>query len=300
MRSCELHALAIQDRVFMNRGSGWSDPYYSAARRRLFLIAVECQYPGGTCFCASAGTGPGVDVARIPLLTWRHADARGQLDEQRRRVDLPMLQGNAAHAHASELAVCDWVMTELDDEFVVRAISEAGRELVAQLALPPAHKAACEEAAGRVADAAHRMGRSIARQGIQKLLYDLQEHPRWDDVAARCLGCGNCTLVCPTCFCSCVEDHTDLRGDCVERVRRWDSCFNPDFARVHAGNYRASLRARYRHWLTHKFASWLDQFDVSGCVGCGRCITWCPVGIDVTEELAALRSSYQSDQGSVP
>ncbi len=82
----------------------------------------------------------------------------------------------------------------------------------------------------------------------------------------------------------------------IARVHRWDSCFNPDFAQVHGGNFRSSVKGRYRQWLTHKFASWLDQFDVSGCVGCGRCITWCPVGIDVTEEIAAIRQSSQQEK----
>jgi sulfhydrogenase subunit beta (sulfur reductase) len=109
-------------------------------------------------------------------------------------------------------------------------------------------------------------------------------------VASRCLGCANCTLACPTCFCASVSDTTDLEGETAARVRRWDSCFTLDHSYIHGGSVRASLRARYRQWLTHKLASWIDQFGVSGCVGCGRCITWCPVGIDITEEVAAIRA----------
>ena len=112
----------------------------------------------------------------------------------------------------------------------------------------------------------------------------------------RCLACANCTMVCPTCFCNSVQDVTDLSVQESSRVRSWDSCFNPDFAQVHGGNYRSSVKGRYRQWLTHKFSSWFDQFDVSGCVGCGRCITWCPVGIDVTEEIAAIRQSSQQEK----
>jgi Fe-S-cluster-containing hydrogenase component 2 len=135
------------------------------------------------------------------------------------------------------------------------------------------------------------MGRALDTTGIKELLYANLEHPRWNDVADRCLACTNCTLVCPTCFCATVEDSTDLEGENAERSRRWDSCFSLDHSYVHGGSVRASTRSRYRQWLTHKLASWIDQFGTSGCVGCGRCITWCPVGIDITEEVAAIRAS---------
>jgi Fe-S-cluster-containing hydrogenase component 2 len=114
--------------------------------------------------------------------------------------------------------------------------------------------------------------------GIQQLLADNLEHPRWDDVASRCLTCANCTLVCPTCFCHGVEDTTDLTGDHAERWRHWDSCFTLDYSYVHGGTVRSSTRSRYRQWMTHKLGTWFDQYGTSGCVGCGRCTTWCPVG----------------------
>ncbi|HVV85231.1 MAG TPA: 4Fe-4S dicluster domain-containing protein, partial [Kofleriaceae bacterium] len=122
----------------------------------------------------------------------------------------------------------------------------------------------------------------------RELLLANLEHPHWHDVAARCLGCASCTMVCPTCFCATVDDSTDLAGETATRTRRWDSCFTADFAYVHGGSVRPTLRARYRQWLTHKLASWWDQFGTSGCVGCGRCATWCPAGIDLTAEVAAI------------
>ena len=97
-------------------------------------------------------------------------------------------------------------------------------------------------------------------------------------------------MVCPTCFCTTVEDGTDLAGESAERTRRWDSCFTIDFSYVHGGSVRLRSRSRYRQWMTHKLATWIDQFGSSGCVGCGRCITWCPVAIDITEEVAAIRA----------
>jgi ferredoxin len=133
--------------------------------------------------------------------------------------------------------------------------------------------------------------RSLDTAGIRDLLFGNLQHPRWQEIADRCLSCGNCTLVCPTCFCHSVEEVTDLTGDDVARDRRWASCFTLDHGRMHGGNARPATAARYRQWLTHKLAGWIDQFGTSGCTGCGRCITWCPVGIDLTEEVAAIRSS---------
>ncbi len=138
------------------------------------------------------------------------------------------------------------------------------------------------------------MGRALEAEGLKELLQGNPEHPRWDDVAARCLTCGNCTMVCPTCFCTTVEDHTDLSGELATRDRTWDSCFTLEFSHLHGGSVRKQARSRYRQWMTHKLAHWIDQFGTSGCVGCGRCITWCPTGIDITAEAAAIRAARPS------
>jgi ferredoxin len=172
---------------------------------------------------------------------------------------------------------------------------EVGADQGAEVLREVPHMAAGAEelaAAERIVEqtAAH-MGRTLDTDGIKELLYRNYEHPRWDEVANRCLTCGNCTMVCPTCFCTTVEDVTDLTGKEAERVRRWDSCFTLDFSYIAGGSVRSSARSRYRQWMTHKLATWIDQFDTSGCVGCGRCITWCPVGIDITEEVRAIRES---------
>jgi Fe-S-cluster-containing hydrogenase component 2 len=134
--------------------------------------------------------------------------------------------------------------------------------------------------------------------GIRDLLYTNFDHPRWDNVAQRCLTCANCTMVCPTCFCTTVEDVSDVTGSHAERWRKWDSCFSQNFSYIHGGSVRSSAKSRYRQWMTHKLASWIDQFGSSGCVGCGRCITWCPVGIDITEEVRAIRESPASSKES--
>jgi sulfhydrogenase subunit beta (sulfur reductase) len=281
VRSCELHAIAVQDKVFLDRAGQFTDPHYARARERLFLVAVECEHPGGTCFCASMGTGPEIGDGHVRV------DVDVASLTASARPSLPSTPQPPAPARP----FFDLVLTELDDAFVARSGSAAGQSLIDRLGLTAASTEQVDEAQRRVAAAAGAMGRSVDVTDIRNLLHRNQEHPRWDHVADRCLSCTNCTLVCPTCFCSSVEDVTDLSLENAERVRRWDSCFNPEFAGVHGGNFRPTTRGRYRQWLTHKFASWFDQFDVSGCVGCGRCITWCPVGIDVTEEITAIRSA---------
>jgi sulfhydrogenase subunit beta (sulfur reductase) len=250
-RSCDLHAIAVQDRIFLD--GPYVDPDYAARRANTFVVAVNCGQAGGTCFCASMGTGPratfGYDLALTELL-----------DGQRHR-------------------------------FLVECGSERGAALLARLAARPATEEEEREADRLVAQTARSMGRVLETGGIKELLYRNLQHPRWDQVAERCLACTNCTLVCPTCFCQTVEEVTDLSGEHAERWRRWDSCFTLDHSYLHGGSVRHSIKARYRQWLTHKVASWIDQFGTSGCIGCGRCITWCPVGIDITEEIAAIQAA---------
>ncbi len=183
----------------------------------------------------------------------------------------------------------DLALTEDDEGFVVRAGSAAGAALVEALGLDEAADRKVEDADAAVGACAAGISRRLDTEGIRDLLYGNLDHPRWDDVAARCLSCGNCTMVCPTCFCHDERDEPSLDGHEVLRVREWDSCFDREHAQIHGLNFRPHIRQRYRQWLVHKLASWIDQFGTSGCVGCGRCITWCPVGIDLTEEVAAIR-----------
>jgi ferredoxin len=254
-RACDLAGIAVQDRTFL--GGLFREPDYEARRQDAFVVAVNCGQAGRTCFCVSMGTGP--------------------------RVTMTAGSGQAA---------ADLALTELvgPHRFVVEVGSARGQALLDRLDARPASRAESEEVDSICARTAGAMGRRLDTTGIKELLYRNQEHPRWDDVAARCLGCTNCTLVCPTCFCSNLEDTSDLDGQVAERWRRWDSCFTLAHSYVHGGSVRVSTRSRYRQWLTHKLASWIDQFGTSGCVGCGRCITWCPVGIDITEEVAAIRA----------
>ncbi len=255
-RACELAAIAIQDRVFL--GGGRKDRQYQGRRDGAFIVAVNCGQPAGTCFCASMDAGPrarsGFDIALTELLG---AEGHRFLAEP----------GTARGARVLDDVECQ----------TARACDIA------------AASAAAERAAAS-------MGRAMPGGDLRELLTESYGHPRWDDVAARCLTCGNCTMVCPTCFCFSVEDVSGLSsgdpGGNPERRRSWDSCFTVDHSYLHGGAARVSARSRYRQWLTHKLATWQDQFGTPGCVGCGRCITWCPAGIDITEEVAGIAAPH--------
>ena len=258
IRGCDLAAIRVHDSVLLGRTA--IDTRYAARRDRCFLVAVTCTTPAGTCFCSSMGTGP--------------------------------KPGDGA----------DLVLTELLDEhghrFLVETGTATGSELLAGLTTVTASPADQAAADVVVATATAHMGRTMRTDDLTELLFASAESPRWDDVAERCLACTNCTMVCPTCFCTSVEDVSDLTGDVDERHRVWDSCFSMEYSRLHGGAVRTSTSARYRQWLTHKLAAWPVQFGMSGCVGCGRCITWCPAAIDLTDEVAALREDAAHRESS--
>jgi len=183
----------------------------------------------------------------------------------------------------------DLAMTELDAAFLIEAGSEAGSAILAELSLPQAGNGEVEAAATAIASAASSQSRAINQHGLPQALFDAHNHPQWDDVAGRCLSCTNCTVVCPTCFCHAVEEVPSLDRSESERFRSWDSCFSPEHGYIHGKNMRPTTKERYRMWMTHKLGAWIDQFGASGCVGCGRCISWCPVGIDLVEEYRKVR-----------
>lgn len=182
----------------------------------------------------------------------------------------------------------DLALTESDQDFVITVGSPAGLEVFTALPLSPVTHDRQQKDQDRIDACAESQTRMIDTSRLPQALYDTHDHQRWYEVATRCLACTNCTMVCPTCFCHSVEEQPDLTKQHSEHVRVWDSCFTSDHGYIHGKNMRPTIKDRYRMWLTHKVASWIDQFGMSGCVGCGRCITWCPVGIDLTEELNVL------------
>ena len=182
----------------------------------------------------------------------------------------------------------DLILNELDDGFIVRAPTPAGRSILETLDLVAAEVDAVGRAAAEVAATRAGMPDQAIPSDSRDLLLANLSHPRWEEIAERCVSCGNCTLVCPTCFCTGLEVTSDMDGQASTSTRTWDSCFTEGFAQVAGGSFRPKPKDRYRQWMTHKFATWWDQFGTSGCVGCGRCIAWCPVGIDIREELTAI------------
>ena len=187
----------------------------------------------------------------------------------------------------------DILLTEIDEGFVVQAGSPAGAAIVAHLPTRRPTHAETGAAVDSVEAVRTQLGEPLPIAGIDERLKHQLDNPRWAVVAERCVECGNCTMSCPTCFCTSVTERSDMEGRTSVTERQWDSCFDVNFAKVAGGDFRARPRDRYRQWLTHKFSSWMDQFGSFGCVGCGRCITWCPVRIDVREELQAIAPVIQ-------
>lgn len=239
-------------------GGAHPDGAYAGRRTGAFIVAVNCTEPGGLCFCSSMGTGPRCGPGADLELTER-------------------IDGDSV-------------------TYLVQTGSDEGADLLA--AIPHRPVEAAERTAADAEIAAAAMGRQMPEGDLRQLLIDSRESAHWSEVASRCLTCGNCTMVCPTCFCTSTSDVTDLTGTHAERWMEWASCFELDFTFVHEGPVRKAGSSRYRHWLTHKLSSWHDQFGSSGCVGCGRCIAWCPTGIDITEEMGVFASEHSGEMAT--
>jgi sulfhydrogenase subunit beta (sulfur reductase) len=256
VRACDLAALEVHDRVFA-RGH-YPDPIYQERRHKAFIVAVNCTRSGGTCFCASLGTGPAATAGFDLALTEVLEDGRHY--------------------------------------FLMEAGTMRGADILSAVTQQQATDAEVAAAARLVSSAARNQTRVLDTSGLKEFLYNNFENSHWDVVSERCLTCGNCAISCPTCFCHNYQDSLDVTGQVAERRRHWEVCFSVDHSYIHGGAIRPSPRSRYRQWLTHKLAAWVDQFGCLGCIGCGRCITWCPVGIDITQEVRSLKAAARKPE----
>jgi sulfhydrogenase subunit beta (sulfur reductase) len=248
LRGCDLAAIRVQDRVLAE--GTVADARYRERRQTALRVAVECSDAAATCFCDSMGTGPAVGGDFDLCLTER------------------------------------WTGSE--PTFLLRVGTARGRELIRDLGGRPAQARDLEAFRREPQRARAHMGRSMPPGVLARRVPPSPDHPRWNTVGDRCFACGNCTSVCPTCFCTTPHDETEFGSKGIERLRVWDSCFSRDFSYVSGRPQWEDVASRYGQWLGHKLFDWKAQFGTSGCVGCGRCITWCPAGIDLTEEVRAL------------
>lgn len=256
VRACEINAIEIQDKVFLS--GEYKNNRYNTLRKNSFVIAVNCSKAEANCFCTSMESGPEVKSGFDLLLT-------------------EIFQDNNHY-------------------FLIESGSQSGEEVLNQLNTKDATQEDLNLKNSIIEKTKSQIQKKLNTQNLKSILLKNLESNVWEEVAKRCLACGNCTMVCPTCFCMTVEDYTDLQKTKAERIQKWDSCFTLEYSYIHGGSVRVSIASRYRQWLTHKLASWHEQFGTSGCVGCGRCITWCPVGIDITEEATKIRkiSEFQT------
>jgi Fe-S-cluster-containing hydrogenase component 2 len=257
VRSCDIEAIRIQDKIFMQ--GNFTDKRYEGRRQKALIIGVNCGQAQSTCFCTTMGGSPRIDDGADIIITEE-------------------VKGN-------------------ESTFYFQCLSDAGISLIEQMpGLAVIEKSKLDKMADEVtAVAVGQMQVKFDNKKVKDAMYAAHQSSIWDEVASRCLSCANCTMVCPTCFCSSVEDITDLKGENAERWRTWESCFTAEHSYVHGGAVRSSTQSRYRQWITHKLASWQDQFSTSGCTGCGRCVTWCPVGIDITEEAKKIIEEKSAD-----
>ncbi|MEJ2620875.1 MAG: 4Fe-4S dicluster domain-containing protein [Candidatus Thiodiazotropha sp.] len=218
---------------------------------------------------------------------------------QQRREQLLLIGVDCAHSAESCFCVStgdgpsvdqgyDIGLSELDDGFLLWSANDKGKTVLEHVSLVAAQAEQLAQMREQSEQAARQQQRKLSKPEELARLYERLEHTHWQQVADRCLGCGNCTAVCPTCFCYDTQHEVSLDGESAQNVRQWDSCFSANHSSMGGFKVRDDILSRYRQWLTHKLAGWQEQQGRIGCTGCGRCITWCPVGIDLTKETEAI------------
>ncbi|XOV78621.1 MAG: 4Fe-4S dicluster domain-containing protein [Aestuariibacter sp.] len=178
----------------------------------------------------------------------------------------------------------DILLDELDDGYLILAKSGKGSRVMSNLKVQASTEEQRQQATQQIQTAAQQQRKMPDGKSLLKIAEHLND-TQWLQIAERCLACGNCTSVCPTCFCSKQESQTEINTEQHQQVRYWDSCFSEKHSYMGGKHIRGEISQRYRQWLLHKLVTWQEQYQRSGCVGCGRCISWCPAAIDIVEEV---------------
>jgi len=254
VRPCDAKALTLMDKVF---SGDFEDLYYQKRRNSTILVGLTCNTPPSpNCFCLSVDGSP----------------------------------------YSTE--GLDILMTDLGDKYLVESLTEKGNKLINEAKnLFQEPKAKDKEGVKKIqAESERKIKRQI--KDIKKIpskLKEMFDSPFWDEESMSCIRCGICTYLCPTCHCFDINDEvassSPLKG---KRVRTWDNCQFPDFTMHSSGhNPRPDKASRLRQRVLHKFQYFVELYHNYQCVGCGRCISMCPVGIDIIEVVDKVRD-YES------
>ncbi len=247
VRPCDARAISFLDQVF---SGDFVDPYYWARRKKTILVGLACLTPPWeNCFCLSAEGSP----------------------------------------HSED--GLDILLTDLGDRYFVKTLTESGDRLVneAKALFKEPRPEDKKKVKAVHAQAEQKIVRAIkgAKKDVAAKLKGMFNSPLWDEESMSCIRCGICTYLCPSCHCFDINDEVDsaspLRG---KRVRTWDNCQFPDFTMHSSGhNPRPDKASRLRQRIFHKFQYFVEIYDETMCTGCGRCISLCPVGIDIINVL---------------
>jgi len=221
----------------------YEDNYYLSKRRNTLLVGMGCVRPYDSCFCTSLGLGP------------------------------------------METKDVDLMLIDTGEEFLIEEVTEKGKELMSKTGDLEDAGQDDEVRANEVKEsAAQKVTRSIDTKTIAKNLPASFDNEKfWEKTGAKCVSCGICTFLCPTCYCFDINDDA-VRGN-GGRYRNWDSCSVPLYTKMPMENPREEKWRRVRQKVHHKYTFYPNLFDIIACTGCGRCIRLCPVNWDITQTL---------------
>jgi len=225
----------------------YKDPFYNSKRENATLIGLSCNQPEINCFCTSFDDSPASS----------------------KNVDI--------------------LFTDISEKYFVEIVTEKGEKLISKIkALFESASKEDEDAKKKVEEEAIKsITRKMDLDGIVLKLDKMFDHELWHNTAMKCIGCGICTYLCPTCHCFDMQDESTL--DEGARIRVWDSCMYPEYTHHASGhNPRPARMNRVRNRVYHKFSYFPKNSNVTACTGCGRCIDYCPANIDIIDVIAKV------------